>query len=77
MTQKLVGLLIPLTLFGTTRIQAQVPQGFFTDVINVGPTGQNAFEFVPYVSANGLTLYFTEGTRDVPPRRSPSRCRRR
>lgn len=40
---------------------AKTPRGYFTDVINVGPTSSvDATEFVPVVSPDGMTLYFSQ-----------------
>ncbi len=44
-----------------THAYAQVPSGFFTDVINVGQDiDLNTYDFLPTVSDSGLTLFFSD-----------------
>jgi len=43
---------------GIARMQAAVPQGFFTDVKPVAGVNTASFERSPSISADGLTLYF-------------------
>ncbi len=59
-----------LTL-GLGGLQAQVPEGYFTQVRNLGP-GVNTpfFEYSPSVSPDGKELYFTSWGND--PARAPS-----
>jgi hypothetical protein len=54
---RLIPPVVLVFFFGMTT-QAQIPQGYFTDVINVGPIANtNAHDYDPAVSADGLTLY--------------------
>ena len=63
-----IGLAVSLLVISVSdATRGEVPQGFFKDVTNVGPvSGAPAFDFIPAVSEDGLTLYFSDTTRGGP-----------